>query len=297
MADESLIWKELNLGLPLDTDLVSDGASTIRQTRKALTKYLELEHNDVGEHFYGDATGGGVVGGINVYVLEVGSAAQLQLIGLYAGLKVRMNVNVTNAGPSTVQITSTTGAVVNNIGGAEAIQQQGVALVGGELVANQIVELNYDGNEWQLTSLSGKPTVGSSVIEFITSIGAQAAITPIAITLTTLSGVGIVLPANTYSKIELHYEIGLSQTGIDAMVGSVESDVGGVTTLRTDAIVLLNSTIDGGLTNNQPSSYTVIFTNTAGGTINIKTSLATHGGGANASTSGQLLFASLKGIR
>lgn len=84
------------------------------------------------------------VGGTNAIVAELSPS----LSGYEAGLAIRFKASATNTGAVTVNLNSL---------GSKAVQRYGVALVGGEIKADDIVELVYDGAQFQLLNATQAP--------------------------------------------------------------------------------------------------------------------------------------------
>lgn len=143
MPDENTLFKDINTATPADGDLAKFGAAEIRLNRKALKKFLFLEHGVDGGHLYGVDSGSA-----NAYVVELGAVTQLAAIGLFAGLRVMFKVTNSNTTTSTLLLKVSTVAV----GTAKAVKLGGANILSGTLVAGRIVEVIYDGTDWQLVS-------------------------------------------------------------------------------------------------------------------------------------------------
>jgi hypothetical protein len=84
------------------------------------------------------------------YILDVPA-----IFPLRSGVQVTFKANVINPSPATINVTST---------GIKTIKKEGgtVDLVSGDIKAGQVVNLVYDGTNWQMLSPSGNsPTSGS----------------------------------------------------------------------------------------------------------------------------------------
>lgn len=126
---------------PLDNEPENFGPAWWRYLQLVFIRWTRLQHACDGKHFYGVDSGTA-----NVYVVEVGSASQLLSVGLHAGMFVKFFVSHTNTLTSTLQVKSN----ATNVGGAVTIKYQGANLTAGVLVLNRIVEVVYDGTNWQL---------------------------------------------------------------------------------------------------------------------------------------------------
>jgi hypothetical protein len=102
-------------------------------------------------------------GAVNAYVVTI--AAPLTF-ALTKYVRVQFKVTNTNTGASTLNV---------NAGGAVAIfNQSGSALVGGELQAGRIVEVQYDGTQWQLlSSATATAALNIPTIQVFTTVGAS----------------------------------------------------------------------------------------------------------------------------
>lgn len=78
-------------------------------------------------------------GTANTYAVALSPA-----VPIFTGMELNFKAAHANTGASTLNV---------NGGGAKAITKSGTtALAGGEISANQIVKVIYDGTEWQLIS-------------------------------------------------------------------------------------------------------------------------------------------------
>lgn len=78
-------------------------------------------------------------GAANAYAVALSPA-----VALFTGMEINFKAAHANSGASTLAL---------NGGSAKAITKAGTtALAGGEIAANQIIKVIYDGTEWQLIS-------------------------------------------------------------------------------------------------------------------------------------------------
>jgi hypothetical protein len=89
------------------------------------------------------------------------------------GVQVAFRPGNTNTGATTLNVDST--------GAAAVVRPDGTACVGGELRANYMAEVNFDGTSWRLVALPATPlasgTTGIGEKQYIASPSAGAAIT------------------------------------------------------------------------------------------------------------------------
>ncbi len=104
--------------------------------------------NDVDSFVYSRLTS---VSGTNTVV----GTGPVSMTGYATGQRFTFVQATTNTGAATLNITPSGGAAL----GAKAIQLYGVALTGGELVANIPCEVFYDGTQFQLLVGGGGPWV------------------------------------------------------------------------------------------------------------------------------------------
>lgn len=100
-------------------------------------------------------------GTANALTLTINS----QTAAAAAGERISFRAASTNTGATTINITPTGGSAR----GAVAIQRNGLALTGGELVANMYYTIQYDGTVWQLLDschLAGDGTVSAPGVSF-----------------------------------------------------------------------------------------------------------------------------------
>lgn len=106
-----------------------------------------------------------VQNGTWIYEVDTGAANALvvtpspAIASLVAGLKLRVKVLATNTGTSTIN--------PSGLGAVGIIRPSGGALVGGELVATAIVELIYDGVNFQLVSLQARRQLLANLTLFV----------------------------------------------------------------------------------------------------------------------------------
>lgn len=91
------------------------------------------------------------------YMVAAGTANTLTvaaptptLVAYTLGLPVRLKIAITNTGPATLNI--------NALGAKGILHQSGAPLVGGELVANEIVDLIYDGVAFRFAAQRARNT-------------------------------------------------------------------------------------------------------------------------------------------
>lgn len=237
-ADETQTLCNWDVSEPADDSQETDGAGYMRQIKKAVDKWAKLQHGCDGKHLYGAASGTA-----DVIVVEVGIASQLAIVGLHAGLFVKFKVGTTNTGATTLQIT------VNsvNVGSATAVKFAGAALAAGVLVAGQIVEVVYDGTDWQL--LSGFAL--SPVVLPVLPGGLLRLIIPGATsseqnnTAAEIQLVSHTLAVNTYTRVLVEYDFYLrNETGTNRTI-EFKLYVGGVLT-RTWEVLSMRSLTSGG---------------------------------------------------
>ena len=90
---------------------------------------------------YADATGG-----VNIYEITVSD----EIVSYYDGLKIAFKANQGNTGSVVVN--------VNNIGVTPLYKKEAIPLVIGDIATNQIVEMIFDGTNFQLTTVGGVST-------------------------------------------------------------------------------------------------------------------------------------------
>lgn len=97
-----------------------------------------------------------LAGGTTAYTVTINSTT----VAGARGETLRVKVNATNTGAVTIAVTPFGGAARV----AVAIQKGGKALVAGELVANDIVELEHDGTQYQMVGLPFQVTAAAASI-------------------------------------------------------------------------------------------------------------------------------------
>lgn len=122
-----------------------------------------LDANDVQQPNYPvDNVSSYATGSISEYAVTTGSANNYILtpspaITEYtAGQGFNIKINVTNTGPSTIN--------VSNLGAKDIVRPAASALVGGELVADSVYRIVYDGTNFQIEGLLYNPTGGLSTL-------------------------------------------------------------------------------------------------------------------------------------
>lgn len=91
----------------------------------------------------------------NDYTLTVSSLSSSSFempVAYYAGLQVLVKFNATNTGASRLKLVSTSPAI--DLGFADIRKNATTVLTGGELLANTIYELVFDGTYWQMQGIS-----------------------------------------------------------------------------------------------------------------------------------------------
>ncbi len=95
-----------------------------------------------------DSNGSGLLYGTDLAASgTVYSASIPGVISLYTGLRVAVKLNTTNTGASTINI--------NNLGAIAIKKFKGQALIAGDILTGQIIDLEYDGTNFQLQSVLG----------------------------------------------------------------------------------------------------------------------------------------------
>jgi len=141
-----------SIGVYSRTTGVQSGSTAWADTETAGTGILASEHDTHDEDISSGLNtlytnvqdglplwSGTSTGAANVYATSVTPA----LSAYVTGQKFRFLVGTTNTSTSTLNVDTT---------GAKAIQRNGIALAGGELLANDIAEVVYDGTQFQLTT-------------------------------------------------------------------------------------------------------------------------------------------------
>lgn len=125
-------------------------------------------------------------GAANAYVVTLSTPAAAQVTSYQRGQKVSFYALATNTGASTIN--------VNALGAKAILRRDGVTpLVAADIVAGQMVELQYDGSNFQMPAASGAVTLAGTDganIQKQTYVGFTTAGTSTAYTLTPAPALG-----------------------------------------------------------------------------------------------------------
>lgn len=154
---------DVDASTPSDDTIESTWPGYLRALEQKVIDSVTQEHTCAGKHFYGVDTYS--VTHANQYVVEVGTAAMLLSTGLYAGVFIKFRAGSKNTGACTLQVLSNGSGVGSTI----AIKFVGADPLADTIKANQIVEVVYDGTNFQLIG-------GVDIVTIITNNPAITAI-------------------------------------------------------------------------------------------------------------------------
>lgn len=166
-------------------------------------------------------------GAANAQILTL--AAGSLYTGQAAGDTFGFIAGFTNTGAATLQIVAPGGSLA-----AAALEMNGAALTGGEVIAGQPYVVGWDGTAWQLVSLAGTP-FGTSLLQTANAAAAATLIGAIAKSLLTATG-DMLYAASPGAPVRLPSGVEMMPTALGRLtltsgVPVTTADVTGATTV------------------------------------------------------------------
>lgn len=174
---------------PLDTDPESSIGQELRDLKAAILGWVDVEHLRTGKHIRPYAVD---TGSVNVYQVTIA----LGITSLDTGFSVKFKPLNTNTGAATIEIICGTTSL-----GTYDIKKAGNAVTAGDIIADRIVDLLFDGTNFELVNPPAETIVAGTIsgLRLITNQESGFSYqgnTLAAVTLATLN-----VPINSYAKI------------------------------------------------------------------------------------------------
>jgi len=129
-----------DFGIEVDTGVVKEG--------DGVTAWNSLAYTDILYEFT-------TTTGTDTYVA---SLKMPPILGYFAGMRIRVKFGITNTGAATIN--------VNSLGAKSIVKRVSTALVAGDIIANRIYHLIYDGTNFQIQPYINATTDLSDNVEW-----------------------------------------------------------------------------------------------------------------------------------